>query len=209
MKSEHYDAALAEAQALHESSKVYSGSFLRPHKPFLTGIIKRLGITSALDYGCGKGVQYEWVDPEDGLTLEQAWGFDIFKFDPAWPPFAEPPPEDQKFDLVLCTHTLGAIPTLDHAWVLDRIVGHASKAVYIAEKLGPVKKKLSSDHRPIEWTAERWREHLTPHAITAYQRGIEFWFSVRHPRVEDEGVIVERWVWRAGWRLEWKSGDPQ
>lgn len=158
--SEAYLRALGEAQRHHARSKTYSGRFLRPHKPFLSDLIKRLGIESAIDYGCGKGGQYEWVDPDDGKTLEQAWGFAVAKFDPAWPPYAAEP--QGQFDLVICTHVLGGIPLADHQWVIPRLFEMGTKAVFIAEKIGPIHKKVHADRAGMVdgWTRERWASHL-------------------------------------------------
>src|SRR6478736_7415044 len=97
--SKEYRQALAAATKHHANSKTYSGRFLRPHKPWLTDLIQRLDIKSALDYGCGKGEQYRWVDPADGQTLEQTWGFEVEKFDPAWPPYSAEP--RGRYDLVM------------------------------------------------------------------------------------------------------------
>ena len=197
MPSASYRRAVAEATAHHASSKTYSGKFLRPHKPFLTDLVKRLEVSSILDYGCGKGMQYEWVDPADGLTLEQAWGCEVFKYDPAWPPFAADP--SGTFDLVLCTHVMGSIPLADLDWVFKRIFGFATKAVYFAEKLGPIKKTALSapDERPVGWSAEQWLEAVTPYAA---EFAGETHFSFRY-RDADIGVYVDRYVkpHRQGW----------
>lgn len=160
MGSKLYDKAVADAAAHHANSKTYSGKFLRPHKPYLSAMIADLEIRSALDYGCGKGEQYNWVDPEDGKTLEQAWGFEVAKFDPCWPPFAAEPVGN--FDLVICTHVLGSIPIKDLSWVVERMLTLATKAVYIAEKIGPIKKAVHGDREgfPNEWSAARWQETL-------------------------------------------------
>lgn len=130
--SKEYLDAIAEGRRHHLSSKTYSGSFLRPHKPYLSELIERLGIGSALDIGAGKGRQYEWRDPLDGKTLEQGWGFDVAKHDPCWPPF-EAEPQGQ-YDLVICTHTASIIPAGDLKWFIKRIASHAGRAVYLAEK---------------------------------------------------------------------------
>jgi hypothetical protein len=188
MRTRDYDRALAEATEHHANAKTYSGRFLRPHKPWLVALARRLDIRSALDYGCGKGEQYEWVDPVDGQTIEQAMGWDapllgrrplpIRKFDPAYPPFAEEPPAGAPFDLVVCTHVLGSIPITDLDWVLKRIFDHAEKAVFIAEKIGPVKKKALSrpELRPVGWDAGDWLE-----VLAKYRRpGVELHFSANY-----------------------------
>lgn len=188
MASDAYDRALEEARRHHAASKTYSGKLLRPHKRVLAPLIMRLGITSALDYGCGKGKQYEWVDPADGLTLEQAWGLTVTKYDPAWPPYAAEP--GGRFDLVVCTHVLGSIPILDLNWVLERVMGFATKAVFIAEKIGPVKKTALSDPggRPIDWPVERWLGAVAG-AAAAFPGEVHFSFA----RKLDGGVETERY----------------
>ena len=210
MPSPAYAQGLAEATAHHARSKTYSGKFLRPHKPFLLSLIAEHGITSALDYGCGKGAQYDWIDPDDGQTLERAFGFEVTKFDPAFPPFAAEP--EGVFDLVLCTHTLGSIPIADQDWVFDRLFGFATKVVYVAEKLGPGKKQVFSDPAafPQDWTRDQWLAALSPHARAGKARGIATVASFR-TRGETEGVQVERLVWTGaarktagapvGWRV--------
>lgn len=191
-----YQQCLAEAIAHHASSKTYSGKFLRPHAPFVKEILQRLKCTGPiLDYGCGKGTQYTWVSHGDdasipkGMTLEQFWGWPVVKFDPAWPPFATAPPDGARFDLVLCTHTLGSIPIGDLPWVVDELIRRARKAVYIAEKIGPVQKRVFSEPALMpRWSAAEWVTFLRnrPHP------GIEITLATREQK--PEGVITQRIV---------------
>jgi hypothetical protein len=162
-----YLRALEECRAHHAGSKTFSGMFLRPHARAILALIDRFGCRSALDYGAGKGEQYAWVSDGSnasgvpaGQTLEQFWRIRVQKYDPAWPPFAQEP--TAQHDLVLCTHTLGSIPVSDLGWVIDRIYGLARSAVYIAEKLGDVKKTLLSvpSAHPMSWSAAQWLEVL-------------------------------------------------
>jgi hypothetical protein len=157
-----YFSGIREGEAHHAASKTYSGSLLRPHKPFIGGMIRRLGVRSALDYGCGKGLQYEWIDPADGKTLEQAWGVSVEKYDPCWPPFAREPAG--QFDLVLCTHTLSLLPLQDLDLVIRRLFTLATKAVFIAEKIGIRKKAevADPDERAIGWSGPQWLDRIAP-----------------------------------------------
>jgi hypothetical protein len=184
--SDDYRRALAESTQHHEGSKTFSGKFLRPHKPFIQDVIEQFGCTSILDYGCGKGEQYRWIDPADGKTLEQAWGIEVVKHDPAYAPYAAEP--TGTFDLVICTHTLGSVPVRDLGWIVDRLYGFANKAVYIAEKIGQPKKKVFSrpELMPIGWTPEQWLKALDrPHAV-------EVIFTARERT--DAGAIMRRWI---------------
>lgn len=197
MPSRQYDAAVAEGRAHHGESKTYSGSLMRVHVPFLTDLIERLGVRSALDYGCGKGVQYRWQIPEQGgRTIEQLWGFEVRKYDPCWPPYAHEPPRHGQFDLVICTHTLALIPLADLNWVLDRLYGFAGKAVFIAEKIGERKKRevAQAAERPIGWTVGQWLDRIAPWADQWPL--IESVFSSRE-RIGD-ATITTRWTRRQG-----------
>lgn len=183
-----YRRALGEASRHHAAAKTYSGRLLRPHKRWLGELIARLEIRSALDYGCGKGEQYRWVDPADGKTLESAWGFEVAKFDPAWPPYAAEP--EGQFDLVICTHVLGGIPLSDHPWVIERLFAHARKAVFIAEKIGPIRKKVHGDRAGLanSWSAIEWCDAIAPHR----RPGIEAHLSVLYR--SDLGKFMGRFV---------------
>lgn len=184
MPSDLYWKALAEAKAHHASSKTYSGKFLRPHKPFIGELIEQFDCKTALDYGAGKGVQYAWVDPADGKTLEQAWGIEVEKYDPAWSPFEVEP--DGPFDLVICTHTLGSIPTVDHEWVIDHLLDTASKVLYIAEKIGPVKKRVHGDRVGFVngWHRDQWRAVIGARIFHKFGPGI------KDPYVNPPAVIL-------------------
>ena len=161
--SEDYERALELSKEQHLASKTYSGKFLRPYVSKIKPIIDRLGIKSALDYGCGKGLQYTWVDEADGLTIEQKWGFKVAKYDPAFGPFAAEPVGT--FDFVICTHVLGVIPLPDLDWVVDRIYGFANKAVFVVVRTGKLpsesKARWRVDNIPRDWVADQWIDLLT------------------------------------------------
>lgn len=199
--SEAYKRALLEARKHHATSKTYSGKFLRPHALFLKEIIDRLDCQSLLDYGCGKGAQYEWVShggdasiPQDMKILEY-WSSDrpierhcnLYLYDPAWPPFERPPSPGMKFDLVICTHALGSIPLEDLGWVMQELIDRSTKALYIAEKIGPVGKQVFSEAEEMpRWTAQQWEELI----LARPDPGIEITLATREKR--PEGVIMTR-----------------
>jgi hypothetical protein len=192
-----YASALLAAREHHQRSKTYSGLFLRQHASPIKEIIDRLRIRSALDYGAGKGQQYAWRSHDAatgvpvGMGLEEFWGIPVTKYDPAWPPYSGEPAG--QFGLVICTHTLGSIPTVDLPWVIDRIYGFASRAVYIAEKLGHVGKTVRPD--PLlhpHFNRAQWLEALgDPY-------GREVTLSTRE-RLPDGQVVIERGLVHADW----------
>lgn len=192
--SDHYHRAVAEASRHHQRSKTYSGMFLRPHAPFIGELIRRLGVASILDYGCGKGLQYQWVSHgadtgiPAGQTLEEFWGVKVHKYDPCYEPFATPPAADQRFDLVLCTHVMGSVPIADLKVFRWSVYRWATKAVYIAEKLGPVGKQVFSDPErfPRDWTREEWVEALHQ----PNRPSLEIWLCTRHATPATVPVLV-------------------
>lgn len=180
--SKAYHAAIQEATQHHLRSKTYSGLFLRPHAARIKEIIDRLKIRSILDYGCGKGRQYEWVSHDDatgtpkGYTLEQFWGVTVRRYDPCWPPFAEAP--EGRFDLVLCTHVLGSIPAPDFQAVKWNIYRYALKAVYFAEKLGPIGKKVFTAPEGMATARFSHGEYAAALCPTG-RRDLEVWLCTR------------------------------
>jgi hypothetical protein len=174
--SKAYQVALADAARHHANSKTYSGSLMRPHAPAIKLAIDKLGCKSVLDYGAGKGTQYEWLMPDTGQTIEQYWGVPVTKYDPAWPPFATEPVG--KFDLVICTHTLGAIPESDLGWVLDRIYSLAAKGVYIAEQVARGDKPVTAGKPVHVRAALDWIDLIYPRRV----EGVETVFAARYDR---------------------------
>lgn len=192
--TEHYHQAVAEATRHHLESKTYSGKFLRPHAAFIKDlIIDRLEVRSILDYGAGKGRQYDWRADGDGQavpnghTIESYWGVDVAKYDPAWPPFRHMP--EGRFDLVICTHVMGSIPCADLQWVVQEIGAKALKAVYFAEKLGDVGKQVFSQPglMPRGWSRAQWADVLIPRGRPA----LEVWLATRQ-NLGAEGISVTR-----------------
>jgi len=182
--SHKYFAALEDSKKLQANTNKFSGKFIKPHAKYIKGIIDQYNIRSILDYGCGKGLQYEWVIPSDtplaqwslsgdlereeniipgGMTLEQYWGIKVTKFDPAVPKFAAEP--EAAHDLVICSHVLGAIPVYDLPVIIKRLFSLANKFLYIVESIGLPKKKWVSEgiECPIGWTKMQWIEVIAPH----------------------------------------------
>lgn len=154
--SEQFVAALVDQAAFHRRSKAFSGGLAFPHAAAIGRLAALTGAASILDYGCGKGLQYEGE-----ASLERGWGVPVSKYDPAWPPFAAEP--EGQFDLVIVTHVLCWIPAEDMLGTLRRICGLARRAVYVGERIGPVKKVgvvRPSVTLAQGWDAVRWRSVL-------------------------------------------------
>lgn len=156
-----YQQALDDCTAHHLRSKTFAGNFVRVHARDIKAMIDRNGCKTLLDYGCGKGKQYEGTHYKYGhKSLADFWGVEVTKYDPAWAPFAQEP--SGKYDMVVCTSTLCWIPRKDIPWVVDRLYRLAAKALYVSEKIDAVGKTVVRDPgaMPVGWSADMWRDAL-------------------------------------------------
>lgn len=161
MRSRHYDRSVAESAAHHARSKTFSGSLIVPYEAELKTMVGRLGIETALDYGCGKAVGWR-----EGLAARVGIA-KVTLYDPCVPEFASEAllEADASFDLVILCSVLFWIPAVDLPWVLDRVYSLATKAVFIAEKLGPPKKRFLSEEEahPRGWSQSAWMDLIGRH----------------------------------------------
>lgn len=200
--SNAYFQALDEARAHHASAKTYSGKFLRPHAPMIKRVLEETGSRSILDFGCGKGRQYEWVSHGGtasipaGMRLSEYWGVPLFLYDPAFEPYATPP--TAPFDLVICTHVLGSIPTADLGEFFRLLFTFARKAVYIAERIGPVKKQVFSHPELFpRWGIDQWGETvrtfmLKENLLRETDPDVRVWLDLR---TKEGGQVLHSGGW--------------
>ena len=197
-----YLAALEASKEIHKG-KQFTGKFLRPHAPFIKEIIDRLGCKTVLDYGCGKGQQYEWVMPNAGTTIEQYWGVAVTKYDPACAPFAKEPVG--KFDMVICTQVLGAIPVSDIEWVVNRLYSLSKKALYISERLHTPRKLIADNSLRPAWKANEWKAELTRTEVVDGK--IELTLALREINKRDEKITNHyRLIGREWQNVVWPEG---
>ena len=150
-----------------EAQDMFPGQSLLGHVAPIRALIRRVGAKTILDYGSGKGRQYQRrdiVEPETGLTspdVRSFWGVDSIRcYDPAYEPFSVLPME--KFDGVVCTDVFEHCPEDDIPWIMDELFSRAEKFVYANVACYPAKKTLPNGEnahctvRPLDW----WRELL-------------------------------------------------
>ena len=125
---------------------VFPGSSLFPHVHRIKKLIEATGSENLLDYGCGKGFQYDPLSvPAYGLragdTLMDLWSIDnIHLYDPCHPPFDALPGE--RFDGVISTDVLEHCPEDDLPWILEEIFGLAKKFVFANVACFPARRRL-------------------------------------------------------------------
>src|SRR3990167_6811843 len=161
--SPSYYRALALTKRHHAAQdKTFSGRFTWKQRKRIKAIIDRHEVRSILDYGCGKGKQYQDRDPATGQSLVEYWGVRPVLYDPGVPQYAAEP--EGNFDLVFCVQVLGSIPAADLPAIIDRLYRFAGKAIFVAERIKMPRKKIFADMqnemphgRSVEWWMEMLR----------------------------------------------------
>ena len=143
---------------------VFDGHSLEPHAQRIGELIRTLGVTSALDYGCGKGRQYE----EKRLHELHEWGFKPALYDPGVPGYATLP--TQTFDAVICTDVLEHVHESLLPDVLSQIFARGRKLVYLAISTRLAEKRLPNGenaHCTVH-DADWWMNTLSTHRSTQH-----------------------------------------
>jgi len=127
--------------------------------------VKRLvtvtGAAHILDYGSGKGRQYDLreVRADDGRVsdgFQDYWGVDFIQcYDPGYGPFSTLP--SRRFDGVICTDVLEHCPEEDLPWIVDEMFGFAERFVFASVACYPARKRLPNGEnahctvKPVAW----------------------------------------------------------
>lgn len=168
--SPRYVALAAMYREMHASGerflgvpahKTFDGRSLPPQAPRIRRLVARTGAQSILDYGSGKGQQYEprpVAIKGEGTwdSVIDYWGVDeVTCFDPAYPPFSKLP--ERIFDGVISTDVLEHCPEEDIDWIVGEMFSYATRFVFATIACFPARKRLPSGEnahctiRPPEW----------------------------------------------------------
>jgi hypothetical protein len=126
--------------------KTFRGSSLPPEAHHIKAIIEHTGALSLLDYGSGKGQQYDVrnVKLATGEVVESIvdyWGVDyVHCYDPSYTKYSTLP--QGRFDGVICTDVLEHCPEDDLPWILAEIFSFADRFVYANVACYPAMKRL-------------------------------------------------------------------
>lgn len=142
----------------------YPGISLLPHLGRIKALINETGARTILDYGCGKGQQYEpqrIALPGGGEcdSVVDFWDVDEVRcYDPCYEPYSRLPQE--QFDGVVCTDVLEHCPEEDLQWIVGEMFSFATRFLYAGIACYPAKSRLPNGEnahctvRPPEW----WQE---------------------------------------------------
>lgn len=140
---------------MHEHPKYFRGREAHKHFAKIGRLVLMTGAQTLLDYGCGKGEQYE-----PPLSLHEAWGIEIACYDPGVERFAVIP--EGTFDGVICCDVMEHIPEAHVGEILRDIFCRAAKFVFLSIATMPASKCLPDGRnchltvRPEAW----WREQI-------------------------------------------------
>lgn len=158
-------------QGAHGSApeQTFPGLSLPPQAGAIKQLIDRFGARTILDYGCGKGLQYQPMSLKNEATgeswpdMRHFWGVQsITCYDPAYEPFMTLP--EGRFDGVICTDVLEHCPQEDMAWILEELFAYARGFVFANIACYPAKKTLPNGEnahctiQPPQWWAGHIRE---------------------------------------------------
>lgn len=171
--SPRYAALLSMYQEMHvhgerfqgiPARKTFDGRSLAAQLAHIKQLIDQSQARTVLDYGSGKGTQYDPrpVTAEDGAEYDGVVDYlgvdEVTCFDPAYAPFSRLP--TGSFDAVISTDVLEHCPEEDIGWIVEEMFGYAEKFVFAVIACYPASKRLPNGEnahctiQPPEWWAE-------------------------------------------------------
>lgn len=145
------------------AAQMFDGKSLPRQAHRIKKLISRAHARTILDYGSGKGTQYQPREIlENGVhrwnSMQEYWGVESIRcYDPGYPPFAVLP--EGVFDGVVCTDVLEHCPEEDLPWIVGelfrfaRCFVFANVACYPAVKTLPNGENAHCTIRPVDY----WR----------------------------------------------------
>jgi len=211
--SPRYQELLALYREMHDhgipdegksAEQTFDGRSFPQHASNIHLIIGVLGSKTLLDYGAGKGKQYEKpVKLPDGRelpNLKAFWGVDeIACYDPAYGPFSTFP--TKTYHGVLSTDVMEHCPKEDLPWIIGEMFSLAREFVYVNVALYPARKTLPNGenaHCTVEqpeWWLGLFNEALEAHPGLRYFVDFRDSFDAkpkppRRAKIGDAGEIV-------------------
>lgn len=205
--SPRYHELVSLYRQMHEHGEQFLGTRAAETFPGLSldaqiarikALIARTGAQTVLDYGCGKGQQYQPRRISDGNggqwpSVIDFWGVDeIVCYDPCYEPYSKLP--EGKFDGVISTDVLEHCPEQDVPWIIDEIFGYATRFVFANVACYPARKRLPNGEnahctiKPIEWWRDLVRDIAVRHADVIW----EFWVQSQVDTPDGKQAIEQK-----------------
>jgi hypothetical protein len=204
--SPRYVALQAQYCTMHEKGEsflgipaedTFPGKSLAPQAARIKRVIAQTGAQTILDYGSGKGKQYDPQLVQDGKggqwpSIIEYWDIDeVVCYDPCYPPFNKLP--SGKFDGVISTDVLEHCPEEDVPWIIGEIFSYAMRFVFANVACYPARKRLPNGEnahctiKPVEWWSEAIEDVARKHPGIVWEVWIQS--KIKTPRGEE---YVER-----------------
>ena len=191
MKSNYYDTSVQLGTEFQKNNpKNWAGYDVVKYQDKIKDLVQRYNAKTILDYGCGKGLQYTeklpWgmkngVEPplDQWTTFDKWLGVDVYKYDPCVPGLDIPPPDNMKFDGVICTQVLQTIPDADIPWVSQKLLSYTDKFCFISLNFQQVAKKKKFFYDPELFKEPRTREFFKQHFTNWPKEKLFWWWKDR------------------------------
>lgn len=190
--SPRYLELLDQYQTMHEigerflgipAEKTFPGLSLPPQAARIKRLIDETDACTIMDYGSGKGKQYESIGflGPDGNRYESILDYwdvvGVRCYDPCYTPYMNLP--DGRFDGVISTDVLEHCPESDIPWILNEMFSYAERFVFANVACYPAKKRLPNGEnahstiKPVDW----WKELII--SVSEKHLGVawEFWIQ--------------------------------
>ena len=190
MTSAYYKKSVTLGRKFQEENKSWAGYDVVKYQKLIKDLVDRYGAKTILDYGCGKGQQYqeplpygmmpgEHIPEDQWQTFDQYLGASVYCYDPCVEKFETPPPTDAKFDAVICTQVLNSIPDDDMPWVRNILEQHATKFCFIGLNFQREAKGKKTMYDPKHFREPRTREFFKKFYADWLGSDLFWWFKDR------------------------------
>jgi hypothetical protein len=164
------------------ADQMFDGKSLPRQAHRIKALLARTGAKTLLDYGSGKGMQYQPAKIlENGMprwnSMQEYWGVESIRcYDPGYLPFSALP--EGVFDAVVCTDVLEHCPEQDLHWIVGELFRFARQFVFANVACYPAVKTLPNGENA----------HCTV-------RSVDFWRALFEDAARgSSGVLWEVWA---------------
>jgi hypothetical protein len=154
--SDSYVNSVEQGALFHKTHKTWAGKGTFQYIDHLSFLKKKYNASSMLDFGCGKGIQFE------NNKIQNLVGCDISGYDPCihglenWPA--------GNWDIVYSLDAISSLNDIDTRWVFDEFLKWKPKAIFISTQslnIGKsAKVKIKDSFDVPERDAEYWKTLL-------------------------------------------------
>ena len=188
--STYYLESVAIGRQFQQQNKSWAGYDVVKYQTQIKDLVDLYGAKTILDYGCGKGLQYQeplpygmrsgenWPECQ-WQTFDQYLGVTVYCYDPCVEEFSELPAADVKFDGVICTQVLNSIPDDDMTWVQQELEQRADKFCFIGLNFQRPAKGKKTMYDAAYFREPRTREFFKKHYADWSGSDLFWWFKDR------------------------------